>query len=177
MIHDFLRANRPALFKLYRAWVIWIDHRKYIIIPAGAFLASFSKPFSLEMRLETTCNLTFRFHLTVVGIYWIVKDITTPEDSTLLESISHWETALGFSCALDGLTTAMIAGRLIYHHRKQQRLMGSRKTFYLPVIAIFIESAMIFFIAKILQIAIHAPSKYLEQNPLVVPLCVSVTVD
>jgi hypothetical protein len=123
------------------------------------------------MRLETTCNLTFRFHPTVVGIYWIVKDITTPEDYTLIESISHWEIALGFSCALDGLTTAMIAGRLIYHHRKHQRLMGSRKSFYLPVIAIFIESAMISFIAKILQIAIRAPS--FEQNPLVVPLCVS----
>ena len=35
----------PKLYhQLYRAWVIWIHNRKYVLIPALVFLASISKP-------------------------------------------------------------------------------------------------------------------------------------
>jgi len=139
-------------FLLYRAWVIWIRRRKYVTIPALAFLAS-----------------------VVSGIYWLVQDITQtgPLPSLLefaiLKSLERWTPALGFSCGLDALTTGMIAGRLIYHHRKHKKLTESRSTFYMLVMMVFIESAALSLIAKIVQLTIPHPA--VADNPIVVPLC------
>ena len=91
-----------------------------------------------------------------------------PGEIAISNALDKWIPALGFSCGLDGLTAGMIAGRLIYHHRKQQRL--SQSSSYLPVIMIFIESASLSFISKILQISTSSP--VLVSNPIVVPLCV-----
>jgi len=121
-------------FLLYRAWVIWVHHRKYIIIPALVYL-------------------TF----VVCGIVLLVY-YTAP-----------WTPVLGISCGLDTLTTGMIAGRLIYHHRKQKKLTDNQSTFYLPVMTIFIESAILSLIAKILQLTIT--SRGFTNSLIVVPLC------
>jgi len=61
----------------------------------------------------------------------------------------------------------MIAGRLIYHHRNQKKLTERQTTIYKPVVTIFIESAALSLISKVLQLAIPA----LSDNPIVVPLC------
>jgi len=80
----------------------------------------------------------------------------------------RWLTALAISCGLDALTTGMIAGRLIYHHRKQKKQAGrTSTTIYLPIITIFIESAALSLISKILQLSVT----YLDGTPIVVPLC------
>jgi len=133
--------------------VIWVHHRKCTIVPALAFLASF-----------------------VTGVVWLKQ--TIPDtlvigvQSTSLgkfefdQAVLRWVPALGFSCGLDAITTGMIAGRLIYHHRKQRKLSGST-TVYLPVVTIFIESAALSLISKILQISVQG----LGGNPVVVPLC------
>lgn len=95
--------------------------------------------------------------------------MTTDKDPVQLEvAVFGWIPALAFSCGLDGLTTGMIAGRLIYHHMKQRRLLENRSTIYLPVVTIFIESAVLSLISKILQLTVP-----LYENPIVVPLCVS----
>jgi len=81
--------------------------------------------------------------------------------------LNRWTLTLGFSCGLDAITTGMIAGRLIYHHRKQRKLTEGQGTFYLPIVAIFIESAALSLIAKILQLTILA----LAKDPIVLPIC------
>jgi hypothetical protein len=84
----------------------------------------------------------------------------------------HWIPALEFSVGLDALTTGMIAGRLIYHHRSRIKLgYGNPASPYLPLVTIFIESAALSLISKILQLVIH--SFAITTNPLVMPLCVS----
>jgi hypothetical protein len=113
----------------------------------------------------------------VCGIIWIIQDYkatslnnTTPaKNLDLLNAVMNWTTALGFSCGLDALTTGMIAGRLLYHDRKHRRLTEKKTTFYIPIVTIFIESAALSLISKILQLSL--PS--LQANPIVVPLCVS----
>jgi hypothetical protein len=87
------------------------------------------------------------------------------------QSLTHWLLALGFSVGLDTLTTGMITGRLIYHHKTQLKLSGGRPSPYLPVVTIFIESAALSLISKILQLSI--PSHIIVTNPIVIPLCVS----
>ena len=89
-------------------------------------------------------------------------------ETAFATAVDRWIPALGFSCGLDALTASMIAGRLIYYHRKQRRLTES--SFYLPVITIFIESAALSLISKILQLSIT--SLVIVSNPIVVPLCV-----
>jgi len=138
-------------FLLYRAWVIWIGHRKYTIAPALILIASFGS-----------------------GITWLVKDLKpsqslpTPQQD-LVSAFFQWTPALAFSCALDAVAAAMIAGRLIYYHNKQRKRTASRTTFLLPVATIFIESAALSLISKVLQLSI--PSLNATGNPLVVPLC------
>ena len=85
-------------------------------------------------------------------------------------NVSIWVPALGLSCGLDAITTGMIAGRLIYHHRKQRKLTYGHSTIYLPVVTIFIESAALSLISKMIQISIPYD---LGDDPIVVPLCVS----
>jgi len=92
---------------------------------------------------------------------------TDLEEFGLDRAVLRWVPALGFSCGLDALTTGMIAGRLLYHHQKQRKLIESSSTIYRPIVTIFIESAALSLISKILQLSI--PS--LEGNPIVVPLC------
>jgi hypothetical protein len=85
--------------------------------------------------------------------------------------VSHWVPALAFSAGLDTITTGMIAGRLIYHHRMQVKLDCTHANPYAPLVVIFIESAALSLISKILQLSI--PSIIMIENPLVIPLCVS----
>lgn len=143
-------------FLLYRAWVIWVHLRKYTIVPALAFLTSF-----------------------ITGVIWLKQAV--PQTSSgelridpsglsfeLEKAVVRWVPALGFSCGLDALTTGMIAGRLIYCHIKQKkRTASSSAAIYLPVATIFIESAALSLISKILQLSIQS----LGTNPIVVPLC------
>jgi hypothetical protein len=75
--------------------------------------------------------------------------------------------SLAFSVAFDVLTTGMIAGRLFYYHRRGAKHSSS----YLPLVTIFIESAVLSTISKILQISVTSP--VINWNPLVIPLCVS----
>jgi hypothetical protein len=117
----------------------------------------------------------------VSGIVWIVngakharavfvatlQGLPTPLDN----AVASWIPALGFSCGLDALTTGMIAGRLIFYHRKQRKATESRSTFFLPFIAIFIESAALSLLSKILQLGLHDLA-WITRNPVVVPLCV-----
>jgi len=147
-------------FLLYRAWVVWVYHRKYVVIPAIAYLAS-----------------------VICGIIWLAQDgidevssngaflsrgpPVSLGDVTLGLDLFRWIPALGFSCGLDALTTGMIAGRLIYHHRNQKKLTERQTTFYMPVVTIFIESAALSLISKVLQLTVPA----LENNPIVIPLC------
>jgi len=139
-------------FLLYRAWVIWIYHRKYTILPGLVFLASI-----------------------ISGIFWLVQQVpagtglaySNVSSASFEDDITRWIPALAFSCSMDAITTGMIAGRLLYHHRKQKKMTGSKATFFLPIMTIFIESAALSLISKILQLSI--PS--LKNNPIVVPLC------
>jgi hypothetical protein len=71
----------------------------------------------------------------VCGLYWFVQAIQGKPDPNLEE----WNPTLTFSCGFDALTTAMIAGRLFYHHRKQRGTTESKHSFYLPILTIFIE--------------------------------------
>jgi len=133
-------------FLLYRSWVIWIHHRKYIALPAFTFFAS------------VAC-----------GIVWLVQftqpfNMLNSDEIVIIDSLYRWIPALSFSCGLDALTTGMIAGRLIHYHRKHRK---SQSKFYMPIVTIFIESAALSLIAKILHLAIPT----LQYNPLVVPLC------
>lgn len=109
----------------------------------------------------------------VTGVIWLVQlhshyfmGFGTP-----LTAVARWAPALGFSVGLDTLTTGMIAGRLIYHHQMQKKLGGMNTRPYLPIMTIFIESAALSLISKIIQISI--PSNAITLNPLVIPLCVS----
>jgi hypothetical protein len=86
-------------------------------------------------------------------------------------AVNRWVPALGYSIGLDTLTTEMIAGRLIYHHKMQTKLGSSHTSPYLPLVTIFIESAALSLIAKIIQISILSIA--VTANPLVIPLCVS----
>jgi hypothetical protein len=88
----------------------------------------------------------------------------------LLDAVARWVPALGFSLGLDTLTTGMIAGRLIHHH-KMQVLSDARTSPYLPLVKIFIESGALSLISKIVQLVV--PSVGITTNPLVIPLCVS----
>jgi len=126
-------------FLLYRAWAIWVHHRKYITVPALAFLAS------------VACGIAF-LNLSVVNFR---------------VGVFNWTLALSFSCGLDAITTGMITGRLIHHHRKQKKLTEGQSTFYLPIVAIFIESAALSLIAKLLQLTIPT----LEKSLIVLPVC------
>jgi hypothetical protein len=129
-------------------------------------------------------------HNSVTGILWLVqtrenldfgsffleaktplKRGTNSLDAQLNTEIGRWIPALGFSVGLDTLTTVMIAGRLIYHHRRHNKSGGAHSSSYLPLVTIFIESAALSLISKIIQISI--PSVAVELNPFVIPLCVS----
>jgi hypothetical protein len=115
------------------------------------------------------------------GIFWLVQSNlflfqgeTTERLSQqqLLNVVVRWVPALGFSLGLDTLTTGMIAGRLVYHHRMQKKLGGAHTSPpYLPLVTIFIESAALSLISKIIQISI--PSVAITHNPFIIPLCVS----
>jgi len=146
-------------FLLYRTWIIWVHHRKYTSLPALVYLASL---------------ITGVIWLIQVMLAFMVNEPRPESSSSFLNptvqfqyAVSRWIPALGFSCALDALATGMIAGRLIYHHRKQRKLTESHSTIYLPLVTIFIESAALSLIAKILQLSVPV----LWSNPIVVPLC------
>jgi len=102
----------------------------------------------------------------VEGFGLNLPGLPSPNDQFQID-VLRWVPALGFSCALDALTTGMIAGRLIYYNRKQRKLSESRSTIYLPLVVIFIESAALSLIAKILQLTVLS----LLTDPIVVPLC------
>jgi hypothetical protein len=127
--------------------------------------------------LYLSCNLQL-----VAGFIWLVQSWEDQQivgdapvgqlaftHSQLNNAVGHWVPALGFSVGLDTVTTGMIAGRLIYHHRTQKKL--GAHTAYLPLVAIFIESAALSLISKIIQISI--PSIAIEMNPLNIPFCMS----
>jgi hypothetical protein len=88
-------------------------------------------------------------------------------------SIIKWVPAILFSFGMDALVTGMIAGRLIYHHRLQRKVLGNHPTSYIPVIVIFIESAALSTASKLLQLFIALYAGGVAYNPIVVPLSVS----
>lgn len=55
----------------------------------------------------------------------------------------------GISCGIDFICTAMITGRLVLYHKRVQRIASSS---FMPIIIVFIESAALSLIAKILQL-------------------------
>lgn len=90
----------------------------------------------------------------------------------------HWVPALAFSCGLDVIATSMIAGRLTYYHTRIRKAVIGPDSPYLPVIVIFIESAALSTMSKILQLvgaltASFGPSYAIFTNVLFIPLCVS----
>jgi hypothetical protein len=87
------------------------------------------------------------------------------------EAVTRWVPALAFSVGLDTITTGMISGRLIHHHKMQVKLGYTHARSFLPLVTIFIESAALSLLSKILQLSITSVA--LESNPLVIPLCVS----
>jgi hypothetical protein len=116
----------------------------------------------------------------VVGIFWLVQTSKafifgntqiTSQSIQLFAVVSRWVPALGFSVGVDTFTTGMIAGRLIYHHQMQKKIGGAHTSPYLPLVTIFIESAALSLISKVIQISIQ--SYAIELNPIVLPLCVS----
>lgn len=80
--------------------------------------------------------------------------------------------SLTFSCGLDAVSTFMIAGRLLYHHNRRLKMGASQTSPFLPATIIFIESAALSTIAKILQLTIA--NQLYSVNLLVIPLCVSI---
>jgi heme/copper-type cytochrome/quinol oxidase subunit 1 len=115
--------------------------------------------------------------LSVTGVVWITQDavaniVRISRAQEILDvALAHWVPTLAFSCAMDGLSTIMIAGRLIVGHRRMKKLGISMSRTYLPVVIIFIESAALSTISKILQLTI--PSFIIKSNLIVIPLCVS----
>jgi hypothetical protein len=123
--------------------------------------------------------LVFIIKGSVTGIIWLVQSSpyfiyggsNTLQTLQLDDAVARWVPALGFSVGLDTLTTGMIAGRLVYHHRMQKKLGGTHITPYLPLVVIFIESAALSLISKVIQLSTY--SILIARNPLVIPLCVS----
>jgi hypothetical protein len=123
---------------------------------------------------------------TATGIIWSIQASSRPFDAQItsghdpesaafahLEKIVYrWVPALAFSCGVDAISTGMIAGRLIYYHKKDRKWVGDN-SFYLSIITIFIESAALSLISKILQIILNLTVNF--GDPLVVPLCVCIS--
>jgi hypothetical protein len=80
---------------------------------------------------------------------------------------------LGVSLGVDVITTGMIAGRLIYYHRLQRRMMDGQPISYLSVLVIFIESAVLSTVSKVVQLILESRPFEYRNNPIVIPLTVS----
>lgn len=109
---------------------------------------------------------------TIVGSTVTSATVTVP-DNGILGAVQRWIPALAFSSGLDGLSTAMIASRLTVYHIRRKKLNSVKSSPYFPVIIIFIESAALSTISKILQITI--PAAAVSLNLIVIPLCVSIS--
>jgi len=139
-------------FILYRTWSIWVRHRKYVVVPALAFLASLISEIIWLVQV-----LTGSINRSTVGFY---------------SDLARWIPALGFSCGINALITGMIVGRLVYHHQKRKKLTEKPVAPGMPIMTIFIESAALSLISKIVQLAIPSHAAW---NPIVVPLCTIAT--
>jgi hypothetical protein len=112
----------------------------------------------------------------VAGIVWLVQSFIYGPTATITAlAIDQWVPALGFSLGMDVITTGMIAGRLIYHHRLQRKMTCSQSVSYLPVLVIFIESAVLSTLSKAIQLILQYQSPVVGFNPIVIPLTVSLS--
>ena len=148
-----------------------MGRRRFIILPILTYLTSIgSFPVSLALLYLTCVFEAFG----IVGMKDVKKYGTsalsqfTPQ---LASSFITWVPALAFSCAIDGLCTTMITGRLLYYYLRQRKSGTFHGTSYLSVIAIFIESAALSTISKILQLTVT--STVISRNLVCIPLCVS----
>jgi hypothetical protein len=66
----------------------------------------------------------------------------------------------------------MIAGRLVYHHKLQRKVVGGHSVSYLPVLVIFIESGVLSTLSKVMQLALAFYGQIAAENPIIIPLCV-----
>jgi len=142
-------------FLLYRAWVIWIHRRIFILFPTVVFVAS-----------------------VVIGIAWLIQGRNILFDGSghisagLGSALVDWIPALSFSLSMDVITTGMIAGRLAYHYKLQRKATAhAHRTSYLPVLVIFIESGALSALSKVVQLVMGFYAFEARFNPIVIPLC------
>jgi len=144
-------------FLVYRTWVIWMGRRRFIILPGLVYAAS-----------------------VVTGVTWIIlllffhpesaKVIPYVEQAGFSGIIERWVPSLAFSCGIDGICTTMIAGRLIYYQRHHSKnFVEHKEKTYFSIMVIFIESAALSTISKIIQLAITSTA--ISTNPIFIPLC------
>jgi hypothetical protein len=123
--------------------------------------------FVPNLRLITTL---------VFGIFSIVESAPRGFESILFrstplsEATGDWIPGLSFSCALDAITTSMIAGRLGYVHFRQRKIVAYRSASYMSILVIFVESAVLSLVSKGLHLGFR--SNALLLNPIVIPICV-----
>lgn len=126
--------------------------------------------FESKNLLKPGCEIAWMIQgVKIFGLVLHDPKGPTPSANIFYSKIRRWVPGLAFSSGLDILLTGMIAGRLIQCHRRWRRLQAGHSD-YLPVIAIFIESATLSTIAKLLQLAIT--SNAVAFNLIVIPLCV-----
>jgi hypothetical protein len=127
-------------------------------------------------NLLAVSSIAHNDFLEVAGLFFIIKgsiNVTNifidgkPGSSNLATTVVDWVPALGFSCGMDWLTTSVIAGRLIFLHRRQRGIVG-RKT-YLSLATIMIESALLSSVAKLIQLFVPGVKTY---SYAVIPICV-----
>jgi hypothetical protein len=97
-------------------------------------------------------------------------DIKRNKSADLLEFVLSGFLPLSLSCLMDVIATGMIAGRLIFVHRRQKKAGTTHANTYLPVIVIFIESSALSTLGKISQIMANTFSS--SFNPYAIPVCV-----
>ncbi|EJD43614.1 hypothetical protein AURDEDRAFT_152478 [Auricularia subglabra TFB-10046 SS5] len=125
---------------LYRTWIIWNRNHLCMLVPCIVYLGSIASGIGLSVAAARPAA-TFGQHAVVAF------------------GTSFWS----ISVFLNVLTTAMIAGRLLYHRRQMEMLGRARHSQYISVIAVLVESAALYSLSGLVYIplfALNLPQQY-----------------
>ena len=108
-----------------------------------------------------------------------MRDLASTDSAyqAIISESRKYEIGMAFSCAMDVICTSMITLRLILVHWQQKKLAMTSSSSYLPIIVIFIESAALSSVAKVIQLVAAfystSPATVITTNLFMFPLCVS----
>jgi hypothetical protein len=136
--YDFAMAFfSQVILQVCRCYYIWPERRWVVIVPSLALFASIGMPLPVVLCLHPSSPVSVCGVLTLVGNFTFFDNLLGDN----LNSLASAWTSL--SAATNCLSTALIAGKLIYHRRKLSAVIDpSHLLKYTAALAILVESAL-----------------------------------